>query len=116
MLDRSFRNQLKEKKFTMLVKTRDANDARYYTLANGKFSSKRSDYAGADISIEWDNSQSAVSTLFTRSPKVLIKGLSDALTSDRLRIEFNIERTMWFVSMVKEMVSIYMNLRIFKRT
>ncbi len=116
MLDRSFGNQLKERDFTILVKTRDANDARCYTLVNGKFSSKKSDFPEADISIEWANSQSAVSTLFTRSPKALVKGLTDAMASGMLRVEFNIERTMWFATMVKKMADIYMNMRIFRRT
>jgi len=102
----AFRNSLKEKDFTMLVKTADCKKARYYRLEGGKLKSRSADYPHPDLSIIWSDSPSFVRTIFRLNPLQSAKGLTEAMTNGTLTIEADIAATMWFMSELGNMLGV----------
>ncbi len=105
--DASFKKHLKEGRFTMQIKTLDNGHVRYYRLADGKFSSKNRDYPKPDLSIVWSNSSEALSTIFKPSSKDVMRTMSKAVASGKLKMEIKGTNTPWFVSTVFKMMKIY---------
>lgn len=103
----SFRKDLKKKNFTMLIKTNDLRNARYYRLEDGHMKSKKADCPSADLSIAWSDSKAFSNALFKLNPLNIVKGFTEAMTAGRLAIEVNIEATVGFVTVLGETLGVY---------
>ncbi|MBN1288315.1 MAG: hypothetical protein JXA49_01595 [Actinobacteria bacterium] len=103
----SFKEALKEKEFTMLVKTRDGKKSRYYRLEGGKFKSRGSDYPGPDLSITWFDSPTFLQVISKLNVFAMIDNFTEAMTTGNLEIEADLGPTAWFVLELKEMLGVY---------
>lgn len=103
----SLKKSMKDKSFTMLIKTNDLKNKRYYRLADGRFTSKGADYKDPDLSLVWSDSKAFSDTLFKLNPLDIVKGFTNAMTAGKLAIQVNIAATMGFVSAMAETLEVY---------
>ncbi len=94
-----FRESLKAKNITIVIKTKDASKARYYKFENGKISSKGEDYPNADMSMVWKDAQTGFKTLSKGKPEAFL----EAGMSGDLVIDGDADASMWFVEVMNEM-------------
>ncbi|MCP4138546.1 MAG: SCP2 sterol-binding domain-containing protein [bacterium] len=96
----SFKERLKEKDFTLLIKTEDGKRARYYTFNNGELISKSTDFPGASVSLIWADSATGFKTMSSGSNKATMQALQDG----KLKIEGDAQLALWFTETVKQMM------------
>lgn len=111
----SFRKRLGSGQFTLLIKTRDGRNARYFKLIGGMPKTRKADYSDPDFSLVWTETREFNAILRSLNPMKMMKGLMEALESGKLVIRVNLETTRWFVSMVAEMLHVYRHFFSFKR-
>ncbi|MBN1288787.1 MAG: hypothetical protein JXA49_04015 [Actinobacteria bacterium] len=104
-----FRKSLVEEKFTMLIKTGDLKNKRYYRLEKGRFKSKGADCPDPDMSIVWSDTKAFADTVFKLNPLEIVKGFTGAMTAGKLAIEINIEALTAFVSVLSAALGVYKN-------
>ena len=97
----SFRNRLKEKNFTMLIKTRDAKYARYYTFIDGKVLSEKGDHPNPDFSVIWSNADDGYKIMSRGGPA----DFTAAIRDDTLVIKDDQSIIMWFMETMNRLKS-----------
>ena len=67
--------KIKEKNFSILIKTEDGRRGRYFTFSNGAVSSGTGDRPNADISIIWKNADTGFRVMIKQSDKAFVKAI-----------------------------------------
>ena len=98
-ISKKFRESLKAKNITIVIKTKDASRARYYKFENGKIISKAEDYPNADMSMIWKDAETGFKTLSKGKPEAFL----EAGMSGDLVIDGDADASMWFVEVMNEM-------------
>jgi hypothetical protein len=73
----SFKNKLKEKDYTMVIKTADGKRGRYFTFKNGTIISGSGDLPGADISLVWRDAATGFRIMIGGNNNVFMAALQD---------------------------------------
>ena len=98
--DPAFRERLKERDFTLLVKTRDNRHSRFFTFTAGRLVSERGIIENPDVSLIWADEQTAF-----RIMKSGDRNLSrDAVAEGKLQIVGNLHHSLWFTELVRIML------------
>ncbi|MBN2167640.1 MAG: hypothetical protein JW738_00220 [Actinobacteria bacterium] len=105
--DPSLRKALAENEFTLLIKTTDNRNIRYFKMEEGRLKSSKSDYPDPDISLVWADTMSFNSVLLKLNPMLMMKELSGALQAGRLAVQVNLEASKWFLSMFGKTLMVY---------
>ncbi len=101
-ISKNFRESIKSKNITIVIKTKDGSRARYYKFDNGKIKSKGEDFPDADMSMVWKDASTGFKTLSKGKPEAFLEaGMSGDLT-----IEGEADASMWFVEIMNEMMEI----------
>lgn len=104
LINKAFREKLKEKDFTMLIKTKDNKIGRSFTFKKGKISSKSGDYANPDLSLIWKDAATAMNTMKQAGdPQKLMSATIDG----SLSIAGDASIMMWFIMTINQMLSVY---------
>ena len=91
--DKAFKNRLREKNFTMLIKTKDGEIARNYTFSDGNVSSESGDHQSPDFALVWIDASTGYKVMAGGSPSAFMK----AIREDDLIIRDNASVLMWFM-------------------
>lgn len=103
----AFRKKLAKNQFTLLIKTVDGKNARYYRLIGGMMKSRRGDFRDPDVSVVWSNTRAFNSILLKINPLRIMQGVIQAIQDGKLVIEVNPGPISWFMRMVAEMLMVY---------
>lgn len=95
-----FRNKLKEKDYTILIKTEDGKKGRSYTFKNGEVSSRSGDRPDANISLVWKDAATGFRIMVKGKTKAFIAAIQDG--SLKLQGDGNLVPV--FLGVVKEML------------
>ena len=95
----SFKDYLKQKNLTLVIKTEDGKRARFFTLKDGELISKKGDCSDADVSLIWCDAATAFNIMASRDEELSMK----AMTEGKLKIEGNAELAIWFTDALKQM-------------
>jgi len=95
----SFKDYLKQKNFTLVIKTEDGKISRYFTFEDGEVVSKRGDNKGAEVSLIWCDSKIAFKILSSGDEEASMNALSEG----KLKIDGNAELALWFTEALKQM-------------
>ncbi len=99
---KSFRDRLREKDFTMVIKTRDGKRGRSFTFGGGEVSSKRGDAGNPAVALVWEDAATAFSVMSKSSNEATMKALSEG----KLKIEGDANYALWFSETVKQMMKL----------
>lgn len=101
-ISKQFRESIKAKNVTIVIKTKDGSRARYYKFENGKILSKAEDAPNADMSMIWKDAKTGFKTLSKGKPEAFL----EAGMSGDLAIEGDPDASMWFVEIMNEMLEV----------
>lgn len=104
---RALRKKLERGRFTLLIKTTDGRNARYYRLIAGMMKSRSGDFPDPDVSVVWADTKAFNSILLKINPLLMVKGVIGAIQDEKLVIEADLESTGWFLMMLGEMLLVY---------
>ena len=107
LMDRNFKNRLKERNMHIVIKTRDGKVARTFSLQGGKISSAGRDCADPDLCITWGTSGTLFGILLKLKPEEVIKAGVDAIKSGDLKVEFKVASFMWFSQTLTQMMTVF---------
>ncbi len=99
-ISKDFKESIKAKNITIVIKTKDGSRARYYKFENGKIKSKGEDYPNPDMSMIWKDASTGFKILAKGKPEAFLEaGMSGDLT-----IDGEADASMWFVEVMNEMM------------
>ena len=98
-ISKRFRETIKAKNITIVIRTEDGSRARYYQFDNGKIKSKAKDYPNPDMSMIWKDAKIGFQTLSKGKPEAFL----EAGMKGDLKIEGEADASMWFVEVMNEM-------------
>jgi hypothetical protein len=98
----SFRNKLKEKNYTLVIRTEDGKRGRYYTFKDGAIKSGAGDLPGAEITLIWRDAATGFRIMAGGSTKAFMAALQDG--SLKLAGDANLALT--FMGVVGEMMKL----------
>jgi hypothetical protein len=71
----ALKNKIKEKDFSILIKTEDGRWGRYYTFSNGMVRSGTGDLSNADISLIWKDADIGFRVMIKQSDEAFVEAL-----------------------------------------
>ena len=71
----ALKEKIKERNFSILIKTEDGRRARYFTFTNGAVSSGKGDVTNADISLIWKDADIGFRVMIKQSDKAFVKAI-----------------------------------------
>jgi hypothetical protein len=96
-----FRERVKEKNFTIVIKTKDGKRVRFFTFSDGAVVSGRRDVK-ASVSFVWDNPGLAFTAMASGKPDLTLKALAEG----QLMIEGDATLGIWFGETVERMMKL----------
>jgi hypothetical protein len=93
----ALKEKIKEKDFSILIKTEDGKRGRYFTFSKGAVSSGRGDQPNADISLIWKDADTGFRVMIKQSDKAFVK----AIQKGSLKIKGDPNCIPAFMSIVK---------------
>lgn len=75
--DPGFKNKLKEKDYTVLIKTEDGTRGRSISFKGGELSSQAGDRPGADLSLIWKDAATGFKIMASGRTKAFMAALQD---------------------------------------
>lgn len=99
----SFREHLKGKDFSMLIRTADGRRARRYVFSGGEISSSKGNGTAADFSLVWKDAATGYRAMISMKPKALMHAIGDG----SLKLEGDAGRVTAFLSIYKELIACY---------
>ncbi|TFH42475.1 MAG: hypothetical protein E4G96_03385 [Chrysiogenales bacterium] len=94
-----FRQKLREKDYTLVIKTKDGKRGRVFIFRNGEIESRKGDDPGADISLVWRDASTGFRVMRGGRTKVFMAALQDG----SLKILGDGGLSLVFIGVVKEM-------------
>lgn len=107
LMDKNFKNRLKERNMQIVIKTKDGSVARTFSLQGGVISSAARDCADPDLCITWGTSGTLFGILLKLKPEKVIKAGVDAIKSGDLKVEFKVAPFMWFSKTLMQMMTVF---------
>lgn len=98
-----FKDHLKKKNFTGVIKTEDGKAARYYTFAGGRVKSKSGSPSDADFTMVWKDAESAFKVMSSGNQVAFMKAISDGT----VKTEGDPTLAVWFLLSLEKMASFY---------
>jgi hypothetical protein len=71
------REKVKEKNYTIAIKTEDGSRGRFFTFLDGTVTSGKGDPQKADVSLIWKNAEIGFKVMLKQSNKAFIKAIQD---------------------------------------
>jgi hypothetical protein len=71
----ALKDKIKEKDFTILIKTEDGSRGRYFAFSNGAVSSGAGDLSNADLSLVWKNADIGFRVMIKQSDEAFVEAL-----------------------------------------
>ena len=105
LISSSFRARLKEKNFTMVIRTEDKRHGRTYMFSGGAVKTKSGIAVNPDFSMVWQDAAIGARTMFNakNGPKSIMK----AINNQTLKLEGDAAVLTWFVMTLDQMQNIY---------
>jgi len=98
----SFRTKLKEKDYTLVIRTEDGKRGRFFTFKGGEIISGKGDRAGAEISLIWRDAAAGFRIMSGGSTKAFMGALQDG----SLKIAGHANLALTFMGVVGEMMKL----------
>ncbi|PKL41234.1 MAG: hypothetical protein CVV44_00965 [Spirochaetae bacterium HGW-Spirochaetae-1] len=95
-----FKEHLKEKNFTLVIKTADGKRGRFFTFLNGDVISKKGDDTNANVSLIWKDADSAFKIMASGNNEETMKALQNGI----LKLEGDAQLALWFTGTIKMMM------------
>ena len=96
----SFRTKLKEKNYTMVIRTEGGKRGRYFTFKDGEVISRKGDLPGAEISLIWKDAATAFKVMASGSNKAFMA----ALQNGTLKLQGDANLALFFTGVVTDMM------------
>ena len=97
--DPAFKQHVKEKNFTLCMKTADGTRGRTFTFQDGNIDSTAGVMANAAVSFVWCDAATAAATMTSKDPNANM----NALKEGKLKLEGDGGLALWFVGTAKKM-------------
>lgn len=97
-----FKNKLKEKNYTLVIKTADGTRGRFFTFTDGDIVSKSGDHPAAELSLVWKDASTAYKVMSAGSDKAFMGALQDG----SLKLQGDGNLALVFTGAVKEMMKL----------
>ena len=97
--DPAFKDRLKEKNFTIVIKT-VAGKGRFFTFEDGEVISKGKNFPDGQVALIWKDGATAISVMASGSNEKMMK----ALQAGDLKIEGDAQFALWFAETAKIMM------------
>ena len=97
--DPAFKDRLKEKNFTIVIKT-VAGKGRFFTFEAGEVISKGKNFPDGQVALVWKDGATAISVMASGSNEKMMK----ALQAGDLKIEGDAQLALWFAETAKIMM------------
>jgi len=101
----SFKNKLKEKNYTLVIRTEDGKRGRYYTFKDGEIVSGKGNFPGAEISLVWRDAATGFRIMAGGSTKAFM----EALQNGSLKLAGDANLALTFMGVVGEMMKLMKN-------
>jgi len=101
-----FKEKIREKDITLVIKTKDGKRGRSFTFKDGKVFSKRGVGGEPVFSLVWITASDG-SRIMTDMVKGKSKALMDAVSNGQLLLEGNAGMVMWFLGIMNKMMKYY---------
>lgn len=98
-----FKEHLKKKDFTGVIKTMDGKASRYYTFKGGRVKSKSGSPSNADFTMVWKDAESAFRIMAGGDQLAFMKAISDGT----VKTEGDSNLAVWFLLSLEKMASFY---------
>jgi hypothetical protein len=98
----SFRNKLKEKNYTLVIRTEDGTRGRYYTFKDGAITSRAGDFPGAEISLVWRDAATGFKIMAGGNNQAFM----GALQNGSLKLVGDANLALTFMGVVGEMMKL----------
>ncbi len=98
----SFRTKLKEKDYTLVIRTEDGKRGRYFTFKGGEIISGKGDRPGADISLVWRDAATGFRVMSGGNNNAFMAALQDG----SLKITGDANLALTFMGVVGEMMKL----------
>lgn len=95
-----FKKKLKEKNYTMVIRTADGSRARFFTFQDGEVISGKGDKQGAEISLIWKDPATGFKVMTSRNNQASM----DALQNGSLKLQGDANLALFFMGVVKDMM------------
>jgi len=101
----SFRERLKERDILVKVRLVKPDKSGYLFLKKGRLKPvRRRNGPPPDILIEWSDVPAAVRSVLKIHPKDLVESMHNEIASGRLRVEFNVASSVWFLNTMRQLL------------
>ena len=97
--DQAFKEHVKEKNFTLQMKTADGKKGRAFKFINGDIISESGVVADANVSFVWCDAATAAATMLSKDPNANM----NALKEGKLKLEGDGALALWFVGTAKKL-------------
>lgn len=98
----SFRTKLKEKDYTMVIRTEDGKRGRFFIFRGGEIISGKGDKAGAEISLIWRDAETGFKVMSGGNNQAFM----GALQNGSLKIAGDANLALTFMGVVGEMMKL----------
>ena len=96
-----FRKKLKQRDYTLVIRTADGKHGRFFTFTDGNIVSGRGVHAGSDVEMVWVDAATAFRALAAGDEKAVMQ----AIWKSDLKIEGNLDHFLWFGEVLKQMMA-----------
>jgi hypothetical protein len=93
----ALKSKVKEKDFSIIIKTEDGARGRYFSFNGGDVSSRGKDLSGADVTLTWKDADAGFRVMITQSNKAFVK----AIQGGSLKVQGDINNIPQFMAIVK---------------
>lgn len=95
-----FKNKLKEKNYTIVIRTEDGKRGRSFMFTNGDIASRRGDRPDADISLVWKDAATGFKVMASGKNKAFMGALQDG----SLKLQGDANLALAFSGAIQEMM------------
>lgn len=97
--DPAFKQHVKEKNFTLCMRTADGSKGRTFTFQDGEITSNGGVMQDANVSFVWCDAATAAATMTSKDPNANMNALKEA----KLKLEGDGALALWFVGTAKKL-------------
>ncbi len=98
-----FRDHLKQKDYTGVIKTKDGKTERYFAIKDGKIKSKAVALSNPDFEMIWKDASSAFNVMTSGDQIAFMKAVSDGT----VKTEGDATLAVWFLQSLEKMATFY---------
>jgi len=102
----SFKDRIKEKNFTMVLKIQNGKRVRYITFNNGSISSRKRAYSNPDISLIWDTATNGIINMIGMSIGYK-KAFINSVITGKIKLKGDAALFTWFIMLWNQIAKSY---------